>query len=87
MMGGHSDAADGGLSPSSAARLLSCPAVVLTMPGEPPSAPSPAAPPDAALVGAMLVEAHDEWQTGDRRYLAEGIMALLTPPPRAPAES
>jgi hypothetical protein len=33
------------------------------------------------LPGAVLVEAHDEWQTGDRRYLAEGTMtALLTPP-------
>jgi transposase-like protein len=32
------------------------------------------------LAGAVLVEAHDEWQTGDRRYLAEGTMAaLLTP--------
>jgi putative transposase len=30
------------------------------------------------LAGAVLVEAHDEWQTGDRRYLAEGTMALLT---------
>jgi putative transposase len=29
------------------------------------------------LAGAVLVEAHDEWQTGDRRYLAEGTMALL----------
>jgi putative transposase len=38
--------------------------------------------PDALLrlAGAVLVEAHDEWQTGDRRYLAEGTMALLTPP-------
>jgi hypothetical protein len=26
----------------------------------------------------VLVEAHDEWQTGDRRSLAEGSMALLT---------
>jgi putative transposase len=33
------------------------------------------------LAGAVLVEAHDEWQTGDRRYLAEGSMAALTPPP------
>jgi transposase-like protein len=33
------------------------------------------------LAGAVLVEAHDEWQTGDRRYLAEGSMALLTEPP------
>jgi len=33
------------------------------------------------LAGAVLVEAHDEWQTGDRRYLAEGSMALLTAKP------
>ncbi|MGC3862395.1 IS256 family transposase [Micromonospora chersina] len=32
------------------------------------------------LAGAVLVEAHDEWQTGDRRYLAEGTMALITTP-------
>ncbi|MEU2612826.1 IS256 family transposase [Micromonospora sp. NPDC007271] len=32
------------------------------------------------LAGAVLVEAHDEWQTGDRRYLAEGTMALITAP-------
>ena len=39
--------------------------------------------PDALLrlAGAVLVEAHDEWQTGDRRYLAEGSMALLATPP------
>ena len=30
------------------------------------------------LAGAVLIEAHDEWQTGDRRYLAEGTMTLLT---------
>ena len=34
------------------------------------------------LAGAVLVEAHDEWQTTDRRYLGEATMALLvTPPP------
>ncbi|MFI7209334.1 IS256 family transposase [Micromonospora aurantiaca (nom. illeg.)] len=32
------------------------------------------------LAGAVLVEAHDEWQTGDRRYLAEGSMAQISPP-------
>jgi hypothetical protein len=39
--------------------------------------------PDALLrlAGAVLVEAHDEWQTGDRRYLSEGSMALLAPRP------
>ncbi len=26
----------------------------------------------------MPVEAHDEWQVSDRRYLSEGSMALLT---------
>ena len=31
------------------------------------------------LAGAVLVEAHDEWQTGDRRYLAEGTMAAARP--------
>src|SRR6185312_5546204 len=30
------------------------------------------------LAGAVLVEAHDEWQTSDRRYLAEDFMALLS---------
>jgi hypothetical protein len=33
------------------------------------------------VAGAVLVEAHDEWQTTDRRYLAEATMALLNPPP------
>jgi hypothetical protein len=32
------------------------------------------------LAGAVLVEAHDEWQTGDRRYLSEATMAALTAP-------
>jgi putative transposase len=32
------------------------------------------------LAGAVLVEVHDEWQTTDRRYLAEATMALLVTP-------
>jgi putative transposase len=33
------------------------------------------------LAGAVLVEAHDEWQATDRRYLGEATMALLATPP------
>jgi hypothetical protein len=34
---------------------------------------------DAA--GAVLVEAHDEWPTGDRRYLGETTITLPAAPP------
>jgi hypothetical protein len=27
----------------------------------------------------VLIEAHDEWQVSDRRYLSEGSMAMLNP--------
>jgi putative transposase len=44
--------------------------------------------PDALLrlAGAVLVEAHDEWQTGDRRYLGETTMTLLAAPPATDKE-
>jgi hypothetical protein len=29
------------------------------------------------LVGAILIDMHDEWIAGDRRYLSEGSMALI----------
>jgi putative transposase len=38
--------------------------------------------PDALLrlASCVLIEAHDEWQDSDRRYLSEESMALLNPP-------
>jgi putative transposase len=32
------------------------------------------------LAACVLIEAHDEWQVSDRRYLSEASMALLRPP-------
>jgi putative transposase len=39
------------------------------------------------LAGAVLVEAHDEWQVSDRRYLSERSMALLNDNPEEVAKA
>ena len=31
------------------------------------------------LAGAILADMHDEWQSGERRYLSEGSLAQLNP--------
>jgi putative transposase len=31
------------------------------------------------LIGAILADMHDEWQSGERRYLSEGSMAQRKP--------
>jgi putative transposase len=35
----------------------------------------------------VLIEAHDECQDSDRRYLSEASMALLNPPPPTAIET
>lgn len=37
------------------------------------------------LAGAVLVEQHDEWEAGDRRYLSEASMQELNAPGTPPA--
>ena len=32
------------------------------------------------LAASVFIEAHDEWQVSDRRYLSEASVAQLTPP-------
>jgi hypothetical protein len=40
-----------------------------------------AAPDSSIRAPPDLVEAHDEWQATDRRYLSEATMAVFTSPP------
>jgi putative transposase len=39
------------------------------------------------LSACVLIEAHDEWQVAERRYLSEGSMALLNPSEPTPIDS
>ena len=39
------------------------------------------------LAGAVLVEAHDEWQVADKRYLSEASVALLHKPGDQPQQN
>jgi len=47
-------------------------------------------PNPAALLrpaGSVLVEAHDEWQVADKRYLSETTLALLNQPGDQPEQN
>ena len=39
------------------------------------------------LAGSVLVEAHDEWQVADKRYLSEASLALLHKPGDQPQQN